>query len=67
MRYEVNECCGCATPSYPCRGDACSLRHVTKYRCDKCGADELNEDEVVHDLGYEDICLYCAEEIEEES
>jgi hypothetical protein len=40
---------------------------VTKYRCDKCGADELNEDEVVHDLGYEDICLYCAEEIEEES
>ena len=33
VRYE-NECCGCATPAYPCRGSACPLRNVPHYYCD---------------------------------
>ena len=37
MKYEVNECCDCATESYPCIGDSCSLRHVTYYKRDRCG------------------------------
>ena len=32
-----NECCGCATDSYPCLGESCSNRHVTRMYCDKCG------------------------------
>lgn len=39
MREIVNECCGCATPGYPCRGDACLHRHVERFYCDKCGAE----------------------------
>ena len=45
MKYEVNECCDCATESYPCIGDSCSLRHVTYYKRDRCGCDEAKMDE----------------------
>lgn len=34
-----NECCECAVPAYPCRGDICPLRHVRRLYCDNCGAD----------------------------
>ena len=36
MKYEVNECCDCATDAYPCIGDECSQLHKTYYQCDMC-------------------------------
>lgn len=27
MVREVNNCCGCATPGYPCLGDSCPKRY----------------------------------------
>lgn len=36
VRYE-NDCCGCATDSYPCLGSACPNRNVPYYSCDQCG------------------------------
>lgn len=55
MRYEQNDCCGCAVPGYPCLGDACSLRHAIYYKCDRCGVDELCEE----DMYNESICFDC--------
>ena len=34
-KYE-NECCDCATESYPCMGSACPNRNVKHLYCDKC-------------------------------
>lgn len=50
----TNECCSCATESYPCRGDLCPLRHVPHLLCDDCGKEEklyYYEDEM--------LCLDC--------
>lgn len=38
VTYE-NECCGCATPAYPCLGSGCPNRHVKHLYCDKCKDD----------------------------
>ena len=38
VKYE-DECCGCAVPAYPCRGESCGNRHVKHLYCDDCGAD----------------------------
>ena len=35
ITYE-DECCGCATPAYPCMGDACPNRNVPHLYCDRC-------------------------------
>ena len=51
-----NECCSCATESYPCRGDLCPLRHVPHLLCDDCGEEEklfYYEDEM--------LCMGCIE------
>ena len=60
MRYEVNECCECAVPGYPCLGSACSLRHVPRWQCDICGEDDLTEDEMHDDY----ICKNCEIKLE---
>lgn len=65
MRYESNECCSCAVPGYPCLGDSCSLRHVPRYKCDVCGEDDLNEDEVIEVSNGIHLCTECYEEQEE--
>ena len=39
MKYQVNECCDCATDTYSCIDDEYSQLHKTCYRCDECGAD----------------------------
>ncbi len=65
MKYEVNECCDCATDTYPCIGDECSQLHKIYYRCDECGADELTEDEI-HHVNDMDLCEHCYIEYEEE-
>lgn len=32
-----NECVGCATDGYPCRGSECPRRRVKVLICDECG------------------------------
>ena len=66
MKYEVNMCCDCAVPGYPCIGDACLMRHYPMYQCDRCGKYELEEDEIYHVDG-EDLCEKCYEEEEEDN
>lgn len=60
MKYEVNECCDCAVPGYPCLGYGCSLRHVVKYKCDMCYEEDLNEDEII-DISNMHVCKECYE------
>jgi len=61
--YYNDECCGCAVPGYPCRGDSCPNRHVLRYRCDNCGLDGLGEDNIrITDDG-EELCEECAMEL----
>ena len=38
IKYE-NECCDCATESYPCLGSACPNRNVKHLYCDECDDD----------------------------
>lgn len=38
-----NDCCDCAVPGYPCKGDLCSLRHTKHIYCDGCGEDITDE------------------------
>lgn len=67
MKYEVNECCGCASPGYPCLGDRCNRRHTIKYVCDICGTDDLDEDDIETDLlTNEDVCRWCRAQKENE-
>ena len=56
VRFE-NDCCDCATPAYPCRGERCSLRHVPHFYCDKCKS-EVDEGELYEYAG-EEMCLDC--------
>lgn len=39
MKKIENDCCGCASPAYPCRGSSCPLRSVEHFYCDKCGSE----------------------------
>ena len=54
IKYE-NECCGCATESYPCLGSACPNRHVPHFYCDKCGEDV----EELYKVDGEELCEEC--------
>ena len=61
MKYEINECCDCATEPYPCVGNSCFMRHVVYYQCDRCGCGGLTEDEI-HEVDGEDLCDTCFDE-----
>ena len=54
IKYE-NECCGCATESYPCLGSSCKFRHVPHFYCDVCG-DDVEE---LYNYGGEQLCIDC--------
>ena len=54
IKYE-NECCGCATESYPCMGSACPNRKVPHFYCDKCGEDV----EELYKIDGEELCEDC--------
>ena len=54
IKYE-DECCGCATESYPCLGSACSNRNVPHFYCDKCGEDV----EELYKVDGEELCEDC--------
>ena len=49
-----NHCCDCAVPGYPCRGSACSRRHVEVHYCDKCDSEIPDGD-----INEVDGCEYC--------
>ena len=52
--YE-NQCCDCATPAYPCRGESCPNRNVKVYVCDICG----QETNTFYDYDGEQLCCDC--------
>ena len=54
ITYE-DECCGCATESYPCMGSACLNRHVLHLYCDKCKEDVDN----LYEYEGEQVCVDC--------
>lgn len=57
MRRYENDCCGCATPQYPCRGSACGLRHNLHFYCDECG-DDCDPDDM-YEYDGEELCEDC--------
>lgn len=60
MKRVENDCCGCAVPAYPCMGDACPLRRVTHYYCDKC-----KEETTLYHFDDKELCIDCiAEKLE---
>ena len=52
-----NDCCDCASESYPCRGSSCPMRRVEHYYCDKCKV-EVEEGELFEVYG-QDLCNDC--------
>ena len=54
ITYE-DECCGCATESYPCIGSACPNRNVKHLYCDKCEEDV----EKLYKYDGQEICEEC--------
>ena len=52
-----NDCCGCASPGFPCEGASCPRLHSIHYYCDECG-DEVSEGELYW-YGTEQLCKYC--------
>ena len=54
--YE-DECCDCATESYPCIGSSCPNRSVPHYDCDDC-KNEFEPDEL-YDYNGEILCAEC--------
>ena len=55
VRYE-NECCGCATPAYPCLGSSCPNMNVPHFYCDECG-----EESDLYHFEDEELCINCIE------
>ena len=54
IKFE-NECCDCATESYPCMGSNCPNRNVKHLYCDRCG-DECDE---LYVFDGEELCEEC--------
>ena len=54
ITYE-DECCGCATESYPCLGSACPYRNVLHLYCDKCKEDVDD----LYEWDDEQVCIDC--------
>lgn len=57
IKYE-NECCGCATETYPCLGSGCVNRNVPHYYCDKCG-----EETKLYYFDGKELCIDCIEQL----
>ena len=54
ITYE-DECCGCATESYPCMGSACPNRNVPYLYCDKCN-EEVDD---LYEWDGKQVCIDC--------
>lgn len=62
MVYYEDECCGCATETYPCLGNSCPKLHVLHVECDKC---HKEVDELYYGENGDQLCADCAlEELE---
>lgn len=59
MQVYLNECCDCATPAYPCRGESCPNRRVLHIYCDKCDTDIEGD---VYEIDDEHFCEDCLKE-----
>jgi len=57
MKRIEKDCCGCATESYRCMGEHCSIS-VPHYYCDNCG-DEVESNELFKWNDGEDWCKDC--------
>ena len=49
-----DECCNCATESYPCMGDSCPNKRVPHYICDKC-----DEEDTLYEFEGRQLCSNC--------
>ena len=58
LKYE-NQCCGCATDGYPCRGQSCPNRNVPVYYCDKCPPKRREPLDEVYEVDGEHLCEDC--------
>lgn len=58
LKYE-NHCCSCASPGYPCLGDACPNRNVPVYYCDKCDPKCEEPLDEVYEVEGEELCESC--------
>ena len=56
MKRIENDCCDCATGSYPCLGNSCPKRNAEHYYCDKCG-DEAK----LYEFEGSELCIDCIE------
>ena len=54
IKFE-NECCDCATESYPCMGSNCPNRNVKHLYCDVC----KNDCETLYIEGSYELCEEC--------
>ena len=54
VKYE-NQCCGCATESYPCIGNSCPNRNVPVLVCDECGFEE----DILYEYDGQQLCKTC--------
>lgn len=59
MVREINDCCGCAVPGYPCMGDSCPRRHTIVYECDGCNC----ECDILYDYDGNQLCEDCLLEV----
>jgi hypothetical protein len=50
-----NECCNCATSTFPCIGKRCPLQNQKVYICDDC-KDEVDE---LYEFEGEELCIDC--------
>lgn len=57
MKTFENQCCDCATPSYPCRGSGCPNRNVPVYLCDLC-----REQATLYHFDGQELCIACVED-----
>lgn len=57
MIQVMNDCCDCATDTYPCIGNRCPLIKAPHYFCDECG-DEVSVGELYW-YDNEQLCEYC--------
>lgn len=55
MKKYENECCDCATESYPCLGNQCPRINVPHLYCDEC----YEEYDELHCYDGEELCSNC--------
>lgn len=51
-----DECIGCASPGYPCRGSNCPYQDMKVLICDRCDTEYCEE---LYEVDGEQICREC--------